>query len=238
MFRQLIVNNSIKITNPNFSYDPVGIIDATVQDQFAGKLMSNYIVESVKVDHIGLTYPTTEKKIIAIADVSLNMNVFLVPKYCILHECAYVSMNEAVSDQTYHEFMLVNDDIPQELISHLRIIVLNNGLTSDEIKKLANMSAGDIIPLFVIQSNGYKDGAKIACIAKPNFDDRFTPTFVFTSKMLETKKFDKYGKLEADKRYILSHKKLLMSSNSALSNIIDFLDVDQLVEYIDTLTNL
>lgn len=234
MFRQLIVNNSIKITNPNFSYDPVGVIDATVQDQFVGKLMSNYIIESVKVDHIGLTYPTTEKKIIAIADVSLNMNVFLVPKYCILPECEYISMNETVSDQTYHEFKLVNDKIPQDLISHLRIIVMNNGLSSDDIKKLANMSAGDIIPLFVIESNGYKDGALIGCAAKPNFDEKFTPTFVFTDEMLKTKKFDKYGKLEAGKKYIISYKKLTLSTNSA-SSIIDFLDTDQLVEYIDML---
>jgi len=140
------------------------------------------------------------------------------------------------ADQVYHTFSLVNDKISSKILERINIIVPNNGLSSTEVKKLANMSAGDIIPLFVAHSAGYTEGMKIGCFACPTFNDKYTPVLTFTQKILDTKKLDEFGKLQADKKYVISKRKLVEApANSPTSNIIDFMDADQLHEYLSTI---
>jgi hypothetical protein len=240
MLRQLVLNNTVEIENANYSYDPDGVLELTIQEKFHGKLMSNYIIMSVKIDHVGMAYPVIKKSIIAMVDVSLIMQVLVVPKYCILPKCTYVAFQESESgnsDQSYYEFELQNEKIPKDVIGRIQIIVPNDGLTSDEIRKLENMTTGDVIPLFVIHSVGYIEGGQIGCFARPNFNDQYTPVFVFSAKMVESKKFDKYGTIIADHKYVITNGKLTETKSTTIhSNVIDFMNIEELEEYLTLLS--
>lgn len=242
MIRQRRISSTIEIEDPNYMSNMEGILHNTVKNKYVGKLMSNYIILDAKVLHRGLSMPSLGKEV-ARADAMIQFDIVIVPNNVVLQKCVYQSTvsDDNNMDQTYHIFSFQNDEIPIDILNRVIIIVQNNGLTADSIKKLDSLAQGDIIPLFVIKSTPYPASGKLGCFAIPNFDDAYSPVFKFTQKMIDTGKFDVFssGKLQPDKLYKIVKRKLVEEPKQVpVSNIIDFLDIEQLGDYIATLISL
>lgn len=243
MIKQKRVACTVEITNTNYMSNMDDVLKDTIQTQYNGKLISNYIVLNAEVLNRGLSTPSLEKNVIAKVDIVIGLNILVIPQHVVLENCMYTSSSTDTGvDQAYHLFTLQSDTIPIEILNRLIIVVQNNGLSSDVIRRLDNLSQGDIIPLFIIASTPYHSQGKIGCFAIPNFDDAYSPVFKFTQKMIDSGKFNifiKNGKLIADKHYKLQEKSLVIVSQTLkVSSIVDFLDEDELFKYISTLVEL
>lgn len=242
MIRKQKFSTKVEISNPNFMSNMDDVLHNTIKLAYDGKFVSNYIILNSKILHRGLASPDLRKGIIAVVDVMLEFDILLIPQHCILSNCVYISSeaDDGNIDQTYHMFQLENDNLTTDILNKIMIVVANNGLSADNIRKLENLSPGDVIPLFVVSSTVYPAQGKIACIAIPNFDDRYSPVFKFTQKMLDSGKFNNLakGKLSPDKYYKLVGGNFIDIKSTQASVLFDFLDEDQLVEYISTLASL
>lgn len=242
MIRQKRIPCTIEVTNTNYMSDMDNVLKETVKSQYNGKLISNYIILNAEVANRGFSTPSLEKNVIAKVDIILSMSIVVIPQHVILEKCVYqssMSDDNGGIDQTYHLFTLQHDDIPIEILNRFIIVVQNNGLSSDTIRRLDNLSQGDILPLFVIVSTPYHAQGKIGCYAIPNFDDKYSPIFKFTQKMIDSGKFNdftKSGKLSTTEQYKLQNKTLVsVKSATQTGNVVDFLSDDELLEYISTL---
>ena len=215
---------------------------AIISESYNGKFMSNYIILDSRILHRGMASPDLRKNVVAVVDVMLEFDILVVPTHCVLSKCIYVSAtsDENNIDLVYYTFRLENDNLSSEILDKILIIVTNNGMSAVNIRKLENLSVGDVLPLFVIASTVYPTKSTIACVAIPNFDDEYSPVFKFTPKMLETGKFANLakGKLVPDKNYKLIGGEFMEVKTAQPSALFDFLDDDQLVEYISTLSTL
>jgi hypothetical protein len=240
MIKQKRLACTIEITNPNYMSDMDNVLKDTIQSQYNGKLISNYIIVDANVLNRGLSSPSLDKGVIAKVDIVIGMNILIIPQHIILENCVYQSSSaDSGVDQTYHLFTLQNDNIPIDILNRLIIVVQNNGLSSDVFRRLDNLSQGDVIPLFVVTSTPYHSQGKIGCFAIPNFDDKYSPVFKFTQKMVETGKFSAFGKIVADRQYKLQDKKFVEARSTVqTSTVVDFLNEDELFEYISMLVSL
>lgn len=235
---------TIEINNPNYMSNMDQVLQDTIKTQYNGKLISNYIILDANVDSRGLSTPSLDKGVIAKVDIVIGMNILILPQHMILEKCVYQSSSSDENggiDQTYHLFSLQSDIIPQEILDRLIIVVQNNGLSSDVIRRLDNLSQGDVIPLFLVMSTPYHTQGKIGCFTIPNFDDKYSPVFKFTQKMIDSDKFKIFAKnlkLTTNDFYKLQNKVLVETRSNIPNTVVDFLNEDELFEYISSLVSM
>lgn len=241
MIRQKRISPTIEISNPNFMLNMDEVLKNEI-NLYTNKTLANYIILDTKLLHKGPAKPVSaHRTVICTVTVMLEFTILLAPDHTLLEKCAFIEkiVDEVNQDQFYYQFSLVSDDIPQDLLNRIVIFVGSNGLKADTIRKLNDLEPGDIIPLFVISSTVHRHTSLLVCPATPDITD-ITVVFKFSQKMIDTGKFDQFSKVKisADKFYRIKDKKLYEVNKSNASSVVDFLSVDQLVDYISMLVSL
>lgn len=240
MLRRRIDNNRIDITNTNFTKNMKQVIEDEITKKFVGKLISGFKIVEAKILNTGMAMPSLKKGVIAEVDVALEFTILTLPVYCIIPQCKYIGrIDNPNSERIIHKFSVINDDIPKELLDSVMILVSNNGLSANAIKKLHDAEEGDIIPLLILHSSSnHKDGS-IKGQGIPNFDEQYSPVFKFNKTLINSKTISMFSDepLMPDIPYIIRNKRLVKSPNSK-SPYVDFLSNEEMAEYITTLVGL
>lgn len=231
MIRYRVDVNTIQIKNPNFMRDIDGSIKEEVREMFLGKIINSFKVIDVEILNRGMCISTLAKGVEAEVDVKLKMQTLVIPPGVLLPECKFQS-SVKIGESTRYAFTLKNDKLADELTSLVHLAVSSNGISAESIKLLDNLAKGDIIPLFVISSMANHIKGTLQGYAVPNFDGKYSTLFKFTESQVTSGKFDEFceTKLNHEKVYEIKKQKLVESSKPP--PYVDFLDDDQLFEYL------
>lgn len=238
MIRTIIERPRVEILNPNFTRNIDGVLLDELKSNLIGSLISNYKIVDLNITRRGLVMPSLNKKVIAEVDIELELTILILPLYCLLPRCKLVGKSTIPNtENVLYKFSVVNDSIPQEYLNSITIFVSINGANADMIKKLKDMETGDEIELFIINSTANPYDKTLKGQAITNFDERFTPVFKFNKSILDKIKSMIYGEPKPDANYVIKNNKLVIDTKNT-NTPIDFLQEDELVDYIERLTIL